>query len=98
MCTIEHPDLPESWEWWSGNRSATCYTRWFGTDHAENGYEGVIYSDGLQSHTVQIYPILGIQDDGDPDVSEYPDTNHTYETEEDAVAAVPRLIRELEER
>lgn len=96
MCTIEYPDLPESWEWWSGNRSGAYYTRWFGTEHAEHGYNGVIYSDDRQRHIVHIYPIRGIRDDGDPDVAEYPDTNTTYDTEEAAVNAVPDLIRNLE--
>jgi len=58
MPDIEYPDLPDTWEWWSGNRGAAHYTRWFGTRHAENGYEGVISSDGLQTHSVQIFPFL----------------------------------------
>jgi len=35
MPDIEYPDLPDTWEWWSGNRGAAYYTRWFGTRHAE---------------------------------------------------------------
>jgi len=79
-----------------GNRGAAYYTRWFGTRHAENGYEGVISSDGLQTHSVQIFPILAVREDGDLDVSEVPEANKTYSTEAAAVAAVPELIRELE--
>ena len=96
MSDIAYPELPETWEWWSGNRSATYYTRWFGTEHTENGYEGVIYSDGLQTYSVQIYRILAVREGGDIDVSEYPEANKTYDTEAAAVAAVPDLIRELE--
>jgi len=96
MPDIEYPDLPDTWEWWSGNRGAAYYTRWFATRHAENGYEGVISSDGLQTHSVQIFPILAVREDGDLDVSEVPEANKTYSTEAAAVAAVPELIRELE--
>jgi len=96
MPDIEYPDLPDTWgvEWES--RRAAYYTRWFGTRHAENGYEGVISSDGLQTHSVQIFPILAVREDGDLDVSEVPEANKTYSTEAAAVAAVPELIRELE--
>ncbi|WP_197052446.1 hypothetical protein [Halobellus rufus] len=95
MPDFECPSLPETWEWWSGNRSATYYTRWFGTEHAENGYEGVIHSDDFQTYSVQIYPILAVREDGELDVSEFPKANKTYNTEAAAVAAVPELIREL---
>lgn len=98
MPDVEYPDLPETWEWWSGNRTATYYTRWFGTAHVENGYEGVIHSDGLKSYSVQIYSILAVREDGDRDVSEYPEVNKTFDSEADAVVAISDLIREIQDK
>lgn len=96
---IDYPDLPDGWSWWSGNRADSYYTRWFGTDEADDGYEGEVYWDegGPGHHFVHIYPILGIRDDGDPDVSEYPDARGKYDTEQEAVNAVPELIAELDD-
>lgn len=93
----DFPDLPDGWEWWSGNTSSGHYTRWFGTEEAEDGYEGEMYWDEGHDHKVLIYPVIGIREDGDPDVSEYPDASASFDTEQEAANAVPDLIEQLEE-
>lgn len=102
MTDIDYPELPDGWEWWSGDRSPQHYTRWFGTERTEDGYEGQVYWDdpqlsGVPHHHVLIYPILGVREDGDPDVSEYPDVNEKFDSEQEAVNAVPELIESLED-
>lgn len=92
----DEPDLPGEWDWWSGNRASSYYTRWFGTKSLR--YEGQVYWDEGGDHHVAIYPVNGLRDDGDPDVSEYADKRGTFDTEQEAVNAVPKLIEELEDK
>lgn len=95
---VDFPDLPDGWEWWSGNAGPSHYTHWFGTEDAEGGYEGEVYWDegGGGEHHVQIYPIEGIRDDGDPEVSEYPERSPSYDSKQEAIEAVPELIESLD--
>jgi hypothetical protein len=107
MTDIDYPDLPNGWEWRSGNGGSTHYTRWFGTKfqmggklagiHGLGGYDGEMYWDEGGDHHVQIYPIKGIKDDGDPRIGEYSVVSGTYDTEQEAASAIPELIAELED-
>lgn len=102
---VTYTDLPSGWGWWSGETSQSYYTRWFGTEyrmgghlagkHGLGGYEGEVYWDKGGDHHVQIYPIKGFRDDGDPDVSEYAVASGTYETMQEAIDAIPELIAGL---
>lgn len=108
LTRVEYPELQDGWEWWSGNTSRSYYTLWFGTEYrfggdlvhdgCIGGYEGEIYWDRGGDHIVCVYPITGIRDDGDPRVSEYPEITRYYDSKQEAVNAVPDLIRELKER
>ena len=89
------PELDDDWEWWSGNIGPAYYTHWFGTKVRPDGYDGEIFWEDPGDHHVAIYPIRGMRDDGDPDVSEYPDITESFDTKQEAVDAVPQLIAEL---
>ena len=103
--SIEYPDLPKGWSWWSGNVSDGYYTRWFGTDyrmggalvgkHGLGGYEAEVYWDTGGDHHVAIYPITGIRDDGDSEVAEYATVSRSYDSMQAAIDAVPELIGNL---
>jgi hypothetical protein len=105
---VEYPELQDGWEWWSGNTSRSYYTLWFGTEYRQGGdlvhdgciggYEGEVYWDRGNDHTVCLYPLTGIRDDGDPRVSEYAEIVRSYDSKQEAVNAVPDLICELKER
>lgn len=97
MSDLDYPDLPDGWEWWSGESSDSYYTHWFGTEEAVDGYEGEVYWDDPGDHHVAIYPIRGIRDDGDPDVSEYADKRGSYDSKQEALNAVPDLIERLDD-
>lgn len=104
MSDADYPELPDGWEWWSGDRSSSYYTRWFGTEfrmggalagkHGLGGYEGEVYWDEGGDHHVAIYPITGVGDD-DPIVDEYPAVRGSYDSEQEALDAVPDLIESL---
>lgn len=97
------PELPDGWGWWSGNRGPTHYTRWFGTEFRMGGhlaghdglggYEGEVYWDEGGDHHVAIYPIVAVSDD-DP-VLGYAVYRGTFDTERDALDAVPDAIKAL---
>jgi len=96
---IEYQDLPEDWSWWSGNVGPGYYTRWFGTDRRGDGYDGEVYNDGTEkTHYVAIYPHKGMRDDGDPEIAEFPCARGEFDTEQEAVNAVPELVREADAR
>lgn len=105
---VEYPDLQRGWSWWSAIASRSYYTQWFGTkyrfggdlvhDGCIGGYEGEVYWDSGGDHIVCLYPITGIRQDGDRRVAPYPEIIQSYDTKQDAVNAVPELIRELKER
>jgi hypothetical protein len=62
------------------------------------GYEGEVYWDRGGDHHVQIYPITAYDDGhGDPVVSEYPAASGSYDSEQDALDAVPDLIEGLKD-
>lgn len=109
--TIDLPDQPElrsGWSWWSGEVSASYYTKHLGTDYVMGGalagdgqlggYMGEVYYDegGDGLHKVQLYPVVG-KEDNDPVYAEHPEVSRTYETAEEAFNAVPNLIEELYE-
>jgi len=107
LTEVEYLKLPNGWQWWNGDRSSSYYTRWFGTNYLQGGdlvgkygsmggFEGEVYWDKGGEHYVHIYPILDATKD-DPVVSEYPAISRSYETEEEAVKAVPRLIGNLKD-
>lgn len=109
LTQVEYPELQDGWEWRSGETSRSYYTLWFGTEYRQGGdlvhenclggYDGEIFWDASEwndeTHTVMIYPIEGIRDDGDPRVSEYAEITRTYGSKQEAVAAIPQLIGEL---
>ncbi|OYR58491.1 hypothetical protein [Halorubrum halodurans] len=102
---LEFPDLPRGFEWWSGERGTAYYTRWFGTSfrmggslagkHGLGGYDGEMFWDEGGDHYVAIYPILGVREGGDPEVSEYAVSRGRYSTEQAALDAVPEIINRL---
>lgn len=97
------PDLPRGWQWASGSRTAGSYTRWFQTEfrmggalagvHGLGGYDGDVYWDDGNGHTVQIHPITGVT--GDDPVYGYPVVTREFDTEQAALDAVPELINGL---
>lgn len=101
---VEYDELPPGWEWRVGNVSQGHYTHWFGTKyrmggklagkHGMGGYDGEIFWDTGQEHTVAIYPILDASGD-DPVVGEYPVAQDTFESKQAAFDAVPEMIESL---
>lgn len=106
---IEWPELPNGWEWWSGEVTPSSYTHWFGTEYRHGGdlvgvddsiggFDGELYHDSGGSHHVAIYAVTGERDDGDPVVSEYATERRTFDSKQEAVNAVPDMIQTLKER
>ncbi|MDB9247480.1 hypothetical protein PN419_00465 [Halorubrum ezzemoulense] len=111
LTRVECPELPRGWEWWSGETSRSYYTMWFGTEYRQGGdlvhdgcvggYDGEIFWDAGgydDTHAVVFYPVEGVRDDGDPRVSEYAEIHREYDSKQEAVNAVPELIRKLKAR
>lgn len=105
----DYPDLPDGWRWIGGNLSNVTYTQWFETDYRMGGnlagrgkrlggYSGEIDFDTLndRGYTVLFYPVTSMAED--EYLSSYPDVQEEFETMQEAVDAVPRLIDELPER
>jgi len=103
------PSLPNGWSWWSGNRSDSHYTRWFGTDYRRGGdligvdssiggFDGQVYWDrgGNGKHHVEISPIIG--EAGDDPVWGYPTISRSFESEKEAVEGVVEMIRDLKQK
>lgn len=101
----ETPELPDGWEWQGGERGGAYYTTWFGTKYRMGGptagwgrrlggYSGSVFWDQGNKHSVSIRPIVGITADDDPRY-DYPDISRQFDSEQDALDAVPKLIREL---
>lgn len=107
MTDYDIPKLPTGWEWRSGNRSDSYYTHWFGTTfrmggklagvHGLGGYDGELYWDEGGDHHVQIYPVTAINDNGEARISEYPEAFGSYDSEQEAIDAIPDLIAGLED-
>lgn len=99
----ENENLPSGWEWWSGNRSETYLTLNFGTEyemggpHAGNygmgGFMGQVTWDEGRDYLVEIIPIVGF--DGDDPRYGYSVAAAEFETEEEALEAVPEMIENL---
>jgi len=103
------PELPNGWSWWSGNRSESYYTRWFGTEYRRGGdligidgsiggFDGEAYWDrgGNGKHHVQIRPITGV--DNDDPVHGYPTISRSFNSEAEAVEGVVEMISELKQK
>lgn len=103
------PDLPNGWSWWSGNRSKSYYTQWFGTNYRRGGdlvgvdgsiggFDGQVYWDkgGNGKHHVEIIPITGV--DNDDPVHGYPTISRSFDSEKEAVEGVVGLIAELKQK
>lgn len=96
-------ELPSGWEWGSGEKSPSYYTYNFGTEyykggdlvgvHGLGGYDGCVFWDKGQKHTVDIRPVVGF--DGDDPRYGYSVMTRTFDSEEEALEAVPELIQEL---
>lgn len=93
----EKPEVPDGWHWSISNRSSHYYTHWLYTDHVEGGYEAQVYWDkgGRGYHYVNFYEILGVRDDGDPNVSDYPCKSAKFESEEAALQYAAETAEEL---
>lgn len=102
---VETPELPKGWGWQTGNRSDYYYTYNFGTNYSMGGpyaseyrgmggMDGEVYWDEGGKHHVVIRPIKSIDGNGDPHYG-YPIISKSYETEKEAVEAVPELIKKL---
>lgn len=102
--SVNYPELPRGWQWSGGVIAEDYYTANFGTTyrmggpHAGEGrrlggFDGMVYWDSGNSHTVEIVPIVGIEND-DP-VLDYPDVVETYPTMQAAVNGIPELIEGL---
>lgn len=108
MTMADTPELPRGWEWKGGGRGKRHYTTNFGTEfrmggalagkHGLGGYDGQVYWDEKvtdpQEHHVVIYSIEGIDSDGDLRMG-YPVISRTYDSEQEALDAVPDLIESL---
>jgi len=100
------PELPNGWEWKVGNRGKNHYTINFGTEypmggdmagvHGNGGYNGEVYHDTGEKHKVAIYPIKYYNENDDP-VFGYAVKTDTFDSEQEAINAVPELIEELKE-
>lgn len=109
---VTAPELPNGWQWAGGERGENDYTVWFETKyrmggplagvHGFGGYNGVVYWDapelsGRDDHTVQIRPITHPgPKDGDSTYG-YPVVSRRYDSEQEALDAVPELIAALGE-
>lgn len=104
MTDTEAPALPTGWQWAGGERTGGSYTTFFETRyrmggdlagvHGFGGYNGVVYWDEGNDHTVQIRPITGGVNADDPEYG-YPVVSRKYDSEQAALDAVPDLIRRL---
>jgi len=100
------PELPNGWEWRGGERGESYYTINFGTEyrmggdlagvHGNGGYDGEVYHDAGSKHKVAIYPIKYYNGNDDP-VFGYAVKTGTFDSEQEAIEAVPKLIEELKE-
>lgn len=99
----ERPELPSGWEWWSGNRAETYLTINFGTeydmggplagDYGMGGFMGQVTWDEGRDYLVEILPVSCF--DGDDPVYGYSVEAAEFETEEEAIEAVPEMIESL---
>lgn len=105
----EYPDLPDGWQWAGGEVARSNYTLQFETEYRMGGplagvgsrlggCSGEVYWDrgGDGDHHVQIRPIVGM--DGDDPVYDYADVFGRYDSKQEAISAVPRLIERLYRR
>jgi len=94
----DEPEIPENWHWGVGNRGASYYTHWLYTDRVDDGYEAEVYWDkgGDGTHKVVFYEILGVKEDGDPDVCEYPCHTSHHDSEAEALQAAAEHAHEIE--
>jgi hypothetical protein len=100
------PKLPNGWEWHGGERGESYYTTNFGTEyrmggdlagvHGNGGYDGEVYHHTGSNHKVAIYPIKHYNENDDP-VFGYAVKTGTFDSEQEAIDAVPELIEELKE-
>lgn len=85
--------LPNNWVSGIGERiGEECYTHWY--YHQGNEWEITVYSDPGQPHTVNLFEVRGQREDGDWDVSEYPERSKQFETAEEAEEFAVELMQE----
>jgi hypothetical protein len=104
MQEFDLPELPENWEWQSGNRGQTYYTTYFATEYRKGGpyageyglggMEGSVYWDKGNDHVVEIRYIESVDEHGDPHYS-YPVVTASLVTEKASHKSVPDLIDKL---
>jgi hypothetical protein len=100
-------ELPSGWKWGSGEKSPSYYTYNFGTEYymggdlagvdGLGGYTGRVFWDRPNEyHNITIRPVIGFE--GDDPVYGYDIITRSFESEEEALEAVPELIEELKNR
>lgn len=100
------PELPQGWEWRGGASGESYYTTNFGTQytmggdlagvHGLGGYDGQITWDEGGEHIVEIWPIERM--DGDDPVFGYSIEAGLFDSEQEALDAVPEMIESLKEQ
>lgn len=99
-------ELPKGWEWQGGESSDSYYTKWFATEYkmggpyageyGMGGMCGEVYWDEGGKHIVDIRPVEScIGRNGENPVMGYSILTESFDTEEEAIEAVPKLIEEL---
>lgn len=92
-------ELPDGWSWASGTGGPGHYTyRFETTGLSGDGYWGEVYSDDPNMHYVVIYPVNGVNDDGDRNISAYPIIDVSFDSYEEAISGVYTAIDELNSR
>lgn len=104
MQEFDLPELPNGWEWFSGNRGQTYYDTYFGTVYKKGGphagqyglggMEGCVYWDEGNEHRVEISYVQTIDEHGDTHYS-YPVVTESFVTEKASHKSVPDLIDKL---
>ena len=102
----EVSELPSGWEWRGGSRGESYYTINFGTSytmggdlagvHGLGGYDGQVTWDEGGSHIVDIWPIERIDENDDPQLG-YSVESGLFNSEQEALNAVPEMIQSLKE-
>jgi len=107
----DFPSMPTGWEWRSGSQGSGHYTRWFGTTFrmggslvgcadSLGGFDGELYWDegGNGKHHVQIRPITGVDSKYDDPIFGYPAISRSFDSEQEALDAIPKMLEELKEK
>lgn len=84
---------PENWTWGIGEAGSGYYDYW--SYHNDNEYELHMWWDKGNSHCVEIIPIRGFDENGDPEY-EYPKETCEFDTKEEAEEYANELMEEYQ--